>query len=195
MTPEKIRVKLVSEAAEYVSISHVVQREFTLRELVEVMLPVVGSDAARLRQMIRVGTVSTGDYRYRWEGLDVGPEEVAALLDGFPHAEPSRAFDPARCFLVRFRREQETLDLPREHAARKPLFATRSFWEGVLDLAQGETRYFDYSHADKADRYSVTLDSSRWEALRAVLPLLKPKSAAERLERLHPESIEFLTRR
>jgi hypothetical protein len=195
MAPANIRVKLVSEAAEYVSVSHVVQRDFTLRELVEVMLPVVGADAARVQKIIRVGTVAAGDYRYRWEGLDIAAEELAAILDGFPRSDPSRNFDPSRCTRMRFRRGQETLELPREAAQRKPLFARRSFWEALLDSFQSDLRYSDYSHADKADRYTLALDGDRWEKLRALLPLLKPKSAADRLERLRPEAIEWLTSR
>jgi hypothetical protein len=195
MTPEKIRVKLVSEAAEYVTVSHVVQRDFTLRELVEVMLPVVGADSARIRQIIRVGTVSTGDYRYRWEGMEIPPEELESLLGSFPRAEPMRSFDPARCFLVRFRRDRETLDLPRESASRKPLFGKQSFWDKLVEFGADKVRYADYDHAAKADRYSLTLNAGAWENLRGLLPLLKPKSAADRLERLRPETVELLTRR
>ena len=195
MTTERIRVKLVSEAAEYVSVTHVVQRDFTLQELVDVMLPVLGIDAARMRQMLRVGTLSTGEYRYRWEGIEVAADELEEILKDVPHDEPSRTFDPARCYLVRFRRGQESLDLPREGAARKALFAKESFWGALLRLAPQEIHYADYSHADKADRFSLSLDLDRWEKLRTLLPLLKPQSAAARLERLHPEIIDWLTRR
>jgi hypothetical protein len=195
MAIEKIRVKLVSEAAEYVSVTHVVQRDFTLRELVEVMVPVIGIDAIRIRQMIRVGTVSTGEYRYRWEGLEIAENELEAILSALPHAEPSRAFDPKHCFLVRFRRGKETLDLPSEAAHRKPLFGKQSFWEGLLGLAANGVRYSDYSHADKADRFTLAVDADGWQRLRALLPLLKPRSASERLERLHPEALDWLTRR
>jgi hypothetical protein len=195
MAPEKIRVKLVSEAAEYVSVTHVVQRDFTLPELVDVMLPVLGTDAGRIQQMIRVGTISTGEYRYRWEGLEIAAEELDSILQAVPHAEPERPFDPERCFLVRFRRGVEALALPRESAARKALFARQSFWDGLLSLAPGGIRYADYSHADRADRFTLGLDSEGWQRLRALLPLLKPASAAARLEQLHPEAIDWLTRR
>jgi hypothetical protein len=188
-------VKLVSEAAEYVSVTHVVQRDFTLHELVEVMLPVLGTDTDRIRRMMRVGTVSTGEYRYRWEGLEVAAEELEAILEAVPHAEPERVFDPERCFLVRFRRGLETLDLSRESAARKALFARQSFWDGLLGLTSTGLRYADYSHADKADRFTLALDSDGWSHLRALLPLLKPQSSSARLERLHPEAIDWLTRR
>ena len=195
MSVQKIRVKLVSEAAEYVSVTHVVQRDFTLHELVEVMVIVVGTDAARIRQMMRIGTVSTGEYRYRWEGLEVTGDELEAILNDLPRDEPSRTFDPKQCFLVRFRRGQETLDLPSDAAHRKPLFGKQSFWDGLLQLGAAGMRYTDYSHAEKADRFTLALDADVWQRLRALLPLLKPRSAAERLERLHPEAIDWLTRR
>jgi hypothetical protein len=195
MIPEKIRVKLVSEAAEYVSVTHVVQRDFTLRELVEVMLPVLGADAGRIQQRMRVGTVSTGEYRYRWEGMEIAAEELDVILAEVPHAEPERPFVPEHCFLVRFRSGLETLDLPRENAARKALFARQSFWDALLGLGSGGFRYADYSHADQADRFTLALDADGWQRLRALLPLLKPQSAAARLEHFHPEAIDWFTRR
>jgi hypothetical protein len=195
MPPAKIRVKLVSEAAEYVSITHVVQRDFSLTELVETMLPVLGKDADRIRRILGAGTLSTGDYRYRWDPLEVERPEIETLLSGFPSPEPSRAFQPENCFLVRFRRGVDTLDLPRENAARKSLFARLSFWEGLLALAREAVRYADYSYSDRADIFALPLDREAAEQLRALFPLLKPKSAAERLERFHPERIEWLSRR
>jgi len=195
MPPAKIRVKLVSEAAEYVSITHVVQRDFSLAELVETMLPVLGKDAPRIRQILSAGTLSTGDYRYRWDPLEVEQPEIEALLGSFPGPEPSRVFQPENCFLVRFRRGIETLDLPRENAARKSLFARQSFWEGLLAMAGESVSYADYSYSDRADVFALLLDREATEQLRGLLSLLKPKSAAERLERFHPERIEWLSRR
>ena len=195
MPPAKIRVKLVSEAAEYVSVTHVVQRDFSLAELVETMLPVLGKDAQRIRQILGAGTVSTGEYRYRWDPLEVEESELGTLLRNLPGPEPSRAFQPESCFLVRFRRGIETLDLPRENAARKPLFARQSFWEGLLTLAGGTVHYADYSHADRADVFALPLDRDTAEQLRGLLSLFKPKSAAERLEHFRPERIEWLSRR
>ncbi len=195
MTPDKIRVRLLSEAAEYVSVSQVVQRDFSLAELVETMLPVLGKDASRIRQILRAGTISTGDFRYRWEPLEADPRELERLLETFPGPDPSRTFQPEECFLVRFRRGTETLDLPREAASRKPWLARQSFWDGLLALTGKDIRYADYSHADRADIFALPLDREIAERLRALLPLLKPKSAAEQLERFRPEQIEWLTRR
>ena len=195
MPSEKIRVKLVSEAAEYISVTHVVQRDFSLAELVETMLPVLGKDAQRIRQILGAGTLSTGEYRYRWDPLELEEPEIETLLGGFPGPEPSRVFQPESCFLVRFRRGSETLDLPRENAARKPLLARLSFWEGLLAMAREGVRYADYSYGDRADVFALPLDREATEQLRELLPLLKPKSAAERLERFRPEQIEWLSRR
>ncbi|OFV95150.1 MAG: hypothetical protein A3H28_06450 [Acidobacteria bacterium RIFCSPLOWO2_02_FULL_61_28] len=194
MPPTKIRVKLVSEAAEYVSITHVVQRDFSLTELVETMLPILGKDAPRIRQILRAGTLSTGEYRYRWEPLEVEERDLESLLGSLPGPEPSRAFQPDTCFLVRFRRGPETLDLPRESASRKQLFARQSFWDGLLALA-GDVHYADYSHADRADVFALPLDRDTAEQLCGLLSLFKPRSAAERLERFRPERIEWLSRR
>ncbi|HWP83984.1 MAG TPA: hypothetical protein VNN17_02240 [Terriglobia bacterium] len=196
MTAGTIRVKMVSEAAEYVSVTHVVQRDCTLPELVEILLPVVGTDAARIQKMMRVGTVSTGEYRYRWEGLDVAVNELEAILNVLPHDEPGRPFEPQKCFLARFRRSLETLDLPREGALRKALFARQSFWEALMEFAaRRRLEYAGYSHADKADRFTLPLDAECWQHLKGLLPLLKPQSAAARLEQMRPESIDLLTRR
>ena len=108
---------------------------------------------------------------------------------------PARIFQPQSCFLVRFRRGQEALDLLQENAARKRLFARQSFWEGLLELARNGLRYSAYSHADKADVFVLLLDSEGNQMLRAILPLLKPRSAADRLNRFRPERIEWLSRR
>lgn len=195
MTPPRIRVKLVSEAAEYISVTHVVQREFDLVELVEMMLPVLGKDAPRIRQILGAGTLSNGEYRYRWDPFEALEEDIEALLDTFPDADPACSFDPQSCFLVRFRRGSDTLDLPRENAAKRPLFGGRSFWDGLLALAGEAVCYAEYSYGDRADVFAVSLDRERAEQLLGLLPLLKPKSAAEQLHRFRPERVEWLCRR
>jgi hypothetical protein len=195
MTPAKIRVKLLSEAAEYISVTHVVQRDFGLGELVEVMLPVLGKDAGRIRQILGAGTLSTGDYRYRWEPFELSAAEIETILNNFPDPEPARSFDPETCFLVRFRRGSDTLDLPRENAAKKALFGRQSFWDALLGLTSGAISYGGYSYGDRADFFALVLDQALTERLAGVLPLLKPKTAAERLERFRPERIEWLSRR
>lgn len=195
MSNDIFRVKLVSEAAEFVSITQVMQREYTLHELVGAMLPVVGRDAERIRQLLQVGGFSNGEYKFRWEGREVGLGQIEHVLESYPRAEPQREFRPAVCVLIRFVRDVEVLALPREAAEKKGLFGGESFWDGLVKLAGGGLRYADYSYADQADVYVLELGMDTAEKFRALLPLLKPKSAGERLERLRPEKIEFLARR
>ena len=195
MIPSTIRVKLLSEAAGYINFSHVVQRDFSMPELLEVLLPVLGRHAARIRQILRAGTISTGEYRYRWESLEVAEVELSSILEALPGPDPSRVFQPESCFLVRFRRGVETLDLARERASRKSLFARQSFWEGLLDSFGQSVRYADYSHADKADVFALELEAEGRAKLEPLVPLLRPRSLAERLERFQAERIEWLTRR
>ena len=165
MAPDKIRVKLMSEAAEYVSVTPVMQRDYSLAELVDLMLPILGKDVHRIYQLLEVGSFSTGEYRYRWVPPAIGEEEVERILEALPGPDPSRAFEPKNCFLVRFRRGPETLDLPRERVARKHLFARRSFWEALLLLAEKGVQYADYSYADKADVFALALDHEGLEIL------------------------------
>ena len=175
--------------------THVVQRDFDLGELVETMLPVLGKDVERIRQILGAGTLSNGEYRYRWDPFEALAEEIETLLGNFPDPEPVRSFDPENCFLVRFRNGIETLDLPRENAAKRPLFGRQSFWDGLLALAGEAVSYSDYSYGDRADIFAFSLNRDSAEQLNGLLPLLKPKSAAERLQRFRPERIEWLSRR
>lgn len=188
-------MKLVSEAAEFVSITQIMQREYSLHELIGAMLPVVGRDVARLQQLLRVGGFSNGEYKFRWEGREVGPGEVEQVLESYPRAEPQRAFQPASCTRIRFVRDVEVLTLPREMAEKTGLFGGESFWDGLVKLVAGRLRYEDYSFADQADLYVMELGVADAEKFRALLPLLKPKSAGARVERLRPEKLELLTRR
>jgi len=53
--PQTIRVKLSSEAAEYVSVTQVVMRDMPVRELVELMLGITGKDETRLCELLLRG--------------------------------------------------------------------------------------------------------------------------------------------
>ena len=65
---DTIRVKLSSEAAEYVSITPVVVQEMPVRDLVEHMLGITGKDEARVRDLLLRGTLVSGASRFRWTG-------------------------------------------------------------------------------------------------------------------------------
>jgi len=195
MSTETFHVKLVSEAAEYVSISQILRRDYSLQELMAAMLPVVGRDGARIQQLLRIGGFSNGEYKFRWESREVDASMIEHVLEQFPRAEPQRAFNPASCFLIRFIREVEVLALPRGAADKKGFFSSESFWDALLKLAAAHLRYKEYSFADRADVYTLELTPDLGEKFRAILPLMKPKSAGERIERQRPEKIELLARR
>src|SRR5689334_23873133 len=95
--PDRVRVKLSSEAAESISLTPVVVREMPLRELVEYMLGVTGKDADRVCELLRRGTLVSGASRFRWAGWDAEREAVVALLAGFPDPEPLRPLAAERC--------------------------------------------------------------------------------------------------
>lgn len=188
-------MKLVSEAAEYVSISQIMHRDYSLHELVAAMLPVVGRESARIQRLLHIGGFSNGDYKFQWEGREIAASEIEEVLEQFPRPEPQRPFNPSACFLIRLIRDVEALALPKQSADKKGLFSSESFWDALLKLAPGNLRYQDYSFANRADVYTLELTAELAEKFRAILPLMKPKSAGERIERLRPERIEMLTRR
>src|SRR6185295_10049209 len=95
--PDRIRVKLSSEAAEGISITPVVAREMPLRELVEYMLGVTGKDEARVCELLRRGTLVSGASRFRWSGWEADGPAVSELLRTFPDPDPTRPFAPERC--------------------------------------------------------------------------------------------------
>ena len=92
--PETIRVKLSSEAADYVSITPVLVQELPLRELVGHMLGLTGKDEKRIRELLLRGTLVSGASRFRWTGWDADSDGIRHLLAGFPDPEPARLFDP-----------------------------------------------------------------------------------------------------
>src|ERR1700676_1344415 len=86
--PETIPVRYTEEEAGYVSFRPVVRQTFRTHELLDMVLSVTGKDAARVRQILRSGTVVFHFYRYWWEGFEVDEAELAALLAHFPDPDP-----------------------------------------------------------------------------------------------------------
>src|SRR5437867_2617364 len=119
--PASIPVKLFSEAAEYVSTERVVTRNFTIHELLEALLAVAGKDVERLRQILRAGSVTVEHYRHRWAPIEAEAADLETALAGFPDARPERAFERERCVFATIRAGVETIELPREQAARRRL--------------------------------------------------------------------------
>src|SRR6266478_9034471 len=117
--PDTIRVKLSSEAAEYVSITPVVVQEMPVRDLVEHMLGITGKDEARVRDLLLRGTLVSGASRFRWTGVEADPESVHAILASFPDPEPARPFAAARCVRVVLRTPRQPIGIPRDIGTRQ----------------------------------------------------------------------------
>ena len=109
--PDTIRVKLSSEAAEYVSITPVVVQEMPVRDLVEHMLGITGKDEARVRDLLLRGTLVSGASRFRWTGLEAQPESIRTMLASFPDADPSRPLDAAQCMRVVLRGPRQPIGI------------------------------------------------------------------------------------
>jgi hypothetical protein len=181
--PERIRVKLSSEAAEGISITPVVAREMPLRELVEYMLGVTGKDEARVRELLLRGTLVSGASRFRWTGWEAGERDVMALLGTFPDPEPDRPFAPERCVRAILRGGRQAIEIPREAGLRKPLFRRKTFWQELLAAAgAAEMSYHTYSYKEHADLYHAAFDPAGLDRLRGAASLVTYSSLRDRIQ-------------
>ncbi len=178
--PERISVKISSEAAGSISITPVVRQELAAAQLVENILRVTGKDAGRVRDVLRQGTVINGASRFRWEPLQVAVEDLSGVLAGFPDPAPGRAFDAGRCVRARLVGGRAPMELDRAAISQRRWLRRRSFWDAVLEAAAKVTlTYRDYSYGDRADVYYGELTAEAVELLRESAGLLPYNSLAE----------------
>jgi hypothetical protein len=194
--PETISVKYTEEEAEYLSVRPVVRQTFRLPELVDMILSVTGKDVARIQQILRSGTVVYHFYRYWWQGLDAGPEELAALLAPFPNADPARAFRAEECTAVFLETSgyppRRSLELRRQAAASKRLFSSRSFWDSLMELTRaGGLKYQEYSYSHRADVFARLVVAAETAALVRDAQRLAPRSLRAQMHSL-PETSRIL---
>jgi len=169
--PDKIRVKLSSEAAEYVSITPVVVQEMPVRDLVEHMLGITGKDETRVRDLLLRGTLVSGASRFRWTGLEAQPESIRTLLDSFPDADPSRPFDATNCTRVVLRGPRQPVGIPREIGTTRGIWARivrrKTLWDLLMEIiSAGKPRYGGYSYRDRADVYQLPLSGADIQRVR-----------------------------
>ena len=198
--PERLRVKLMSDAAGYIEMTRVMERDLGFDELLRMVVSVAGLDGERIRAILRAGAAVAGPYRYRWTPLEIeaGGEEadLAARLARFPHAEPDRPFDPARCLLARIRAGVETIELPREAAARRLFTEKRSFWDVLMERSAARIpRYETFSHREQADVYSYEPTPEDEQALRGAASLLRAARTAEQVTGLPLEKVTLYVKR
>lgn len=176
--PGTIRVKLSSEAAEYVSLTPVVVQEMPLRDLVEHMLGVTGKDEARIRDLLLRGTLVSGASRFRWTGWEADTESIRTLLAAFPDPDPTRPFNALQCTRAILRGPRQPITIPREAAARQTVLARllrrKSFWDLLMTLAESaHPQYASYSYRDRADIYHLPLTSPDLKSIREGARLLR----------------------
>ncbi len=196
--PETIPVRYTEEEAEYLSVRPVVRQTFRLPELIDMVLGVTGKDLARIQQILRSGTVVFHFYRYWWQGFEAGSEELGALLAGFPDADPAREFRAEECTVILLESggqpPRHSLELGRQEASRKRFFHSRSLWDCLVALGQGQPpSYQGYSYARRADLYRLALSPEEIAALARDAARMAPRGLRSRLGRLTETSrIVFL---
>ena len=194
--PETIRVKLSSEAAEYVSLTPVVVQEMPLRDLVEHMLGVTGKDEARVRDLLLRGTLVSGASRFRWTGWEADVESVRALLAAFPDPDPARPFDPANCTRAVLRGPRQPITIPRDAAERRGIVASllrrKSFWDHLMSIAaSGNTQYAAYSYRDRADIHHLPLTAPDLKRIREAARLVRYTALQAQIRNSPIESAEL----
>ena len=194
--PETIRVKLSSEAAEYVSLTPVVVQEMPLRDLVEHMLGVTGKDEARIRDLLLRGTLVSGASRFRWTGWEADVESVRLLLAAFPDPDPARAFTATQCTRVVLRGPRQPIVIPREAAARggflDTLLRRPSFWDELMSIAAAATpRYAAYSYRDRADVFNTPLTAQDAQRIRNAARLIRYTALQSQVKSAPIESVEL----
>lgn len=194
--PETIPVRYTEEEAEYLSVRPVVRQTFRLQELLDMVLSVTGKDPARVRQILRSGTLVFHFYRYWWQGFEADAQELSARLALFPDADPTRAFLPEDCTAVLLESgghpPRHSFELACKTGSRKLLFRSRSFWDCLLDLARSQApSYQEYSYLRHADLYQLAVSPEQVTALLRDAVRLAPRQLRSALRRL-PETSRII---
>jgi len=190
--PETIRVKLSSEAAGAITITPVVVREMPQAELMEVIVGVTGKDIARVREILRRGSLTSGASRFRWEPVEAEEAVIRGALAAFPDPDPSRPFDAARCETAVLLSATLRIEVPREAGAKRRLLRRRSFWDALMEVAsQGTPGYVDYLYKERADCYSAAVDGESVRRIREAASRLVYPALARQIESSVFDSLHF----
>jgi len=180
--PDPLRVKLSTEAAEYVALTPVVVQEMPLLEVVERIVSVTGKDVDRVCEVLRRGSLVSGSSRLRWQPMEVVPSDLTACFQALPDDDPLRPFTPALCSRFVLSGSSSRVELPRAAAGERRLLRGRSFWDEVLALAASRTpEYHGYVYRERADRYRIQLLQEDRRRLRDAASLLRFSRAARQI--------------
>ena len=194
--PQTIRVKLSSEAAESISLTPVVVQELAVRELIEHMLGITGKDEARIRELLKRGTLVSGASRFRWAGWDADVEALREVLALFPDDDPAREFAAPHCLRANLRGGRQPLAVTKEAGARKGLFQRASFWDLLMEVAgAGRPAYGGYSYRERADRFLRQLTVAESERIRAGADTVRFSTLRDQLKTVAFSELELFCAR
>ncbi len=180
--PDTVRVKLSSEAAEYIALTPVLAQEMPLRDLVEHMLGVTGKDEARVHELLLRGTLVSGASRFRWAGWNADPGSIRSLLATFPDPDPGRRFSREQCIRAILHGGRQPVEISREAGQRRAFFKRTSFWDSLMEIvASAQPRYSDYSYKERADLYQAGFSLPAATRIRQAARALKYSSLQEKI--------------
>lgn len=191
--PAQVRVKLSSEAAEYLTLAPVVQREIPFGELLEHIAAATGPDPVRIADILKRGSVVSGATRYRWERIETATEDLQIALRLLPGPDPSRPFEAANCIMVTLHGPASRIEVSREAAQRRRLFRRASFWRALL--AEGTPAYVTYIPRERADVYRLELDPSAVQRVMKAAALMPFAALVAQIRAARISAVEFLVPR
>ena len=190
--PSELRVRISSEAAGSIAMTGVAVRSLPIRDLIEQALGAAGKDAARVREILKRGSLVAGESRLRWEGIDADDESIRAVLATFPDPDPACPFDPEQCFHAQLSTGALHLDVSRDLARRRRLFRKRSFWDALMSL---RPEYAHYSYKLRCDVYRVMLDGQSLRQIHDATVWLRSRALAEQIRAMSCDRIDLFVRR
>lgn len=169
--------------------SPVVAQEMAVEEFIGILLGSTGKDRVRLRDLLLRGTFVSGASRFRWQGLEVGDQELAVLLARFPDSDPNRLFDPALCTRLIIRGRKGSIILESKDARRRRFFCRRSLWDELIRLMDSP-EYVEYSYKERADRYRLHLNEDARRRVREAARLSPFSTIVRQIESSSLDSID-----
>jgi len=189
--PEQIAVRYAEDDAGYLTMRPVVKQSFRPAELTDMVVSVVGKDAARVQQILRTGTVLYHGYRYWWDGLSTETAEIEGLLTAFPDDDPSRPFEPSKVSTILFESgggtQRNLVEIDAKEAGEKKLFGKTSAWNVLMEFAARHPPHYEkYSYARHADMFRVTLPFDLAQQLLASMQEAAKRALRHRWSTLRP---------
>ncbi|HYB61944.1 MAG TPA: hypothetical protein VEH50_10765 [Methylomirabilota bacterium] len=187
--PETIPVRYSEEEAGYVSLRPVVRQTFGVHELLDMVLRVTGKDAARVRQILRSGTIAYHCHRYWWAAFETGETELAEALARFPDADPTRVFNESECVAVVFESggvaAREIATIERSAASHRRWLRPRSLWDFLLATVRAAAlKYHGYSYECSADVFCHDVGEEEAAKLEVEAERLAPRGLRHALRGL-----------